>query len=126
MKKNNLLVGFILSVIYKTFRLGLMKENFEQIRNSALTIKSDEVILDLIENKRGVNIIGVLGTYRSFGKLVNPLISDWITLNDLHLTERVKPTKLIFELKITESKHIYKLYKNQGFLNPNLKTNFTK
>jgi hypothetical protein len=99
--------------VNKTFRLGLMKEDFNQIRISTLNIKSVEVILDSIENKRVVNIIEALRTYSQFGKLVNPLIDDWIKSNDLHLTQSRKPTKLIFELKITEKKHIYKLYKNK-------------
>lgn len=93
------------------FRLGLMKDDFEQIKNAVLNIKSIEVILNPNEINELVNIT-LLPTYCNHGKLVNPLINDWIKMNTYHIFEGQNPTKLIFELKITKLKHIYKLYKS--------------
>jgi len=93
------------------YRLGLMTEDLAQLRESSKTIKSIEVVFD---NKLKVVNCQALAVYQNHGKLVNPQISEWITSNKYNDTEKGKPTKLIFELKVTELKHIYKLYTNQG------------
>ncbi|MGV1013128.1 MAG: hypothetical protein ACOYBS_11845 [Flavobacterium sp.] len=93
------------------YRFGLMSEDLDQLKEISKTIKSIEVVLD---NKTKLVTSQALTVYRNYGKLVNPLISEWIISNKYNETERGKPTKLIFVFKATEGKHTYKLYKNKG------------
>ncbi len=93
------------------YRLGLMKEDLEQLSESSKAIKSIELIFD---NNTKVFISQSLTVYRNHGKLVNPKISEWIKFNKYNETERGKPSKLIFVFKATELKHTYALYKTQG------------
>lgn len=110
-RKNVILVVEPLTTPNNDYRLGLMKEDLVQLRETSKNIKSIEVMFD---SKTKVIISKALTVYGNYGKLVNPEISEWITSNKYNETEKGKPTKLIFQFKATELKHIYKLYKNQG------------
>lgn len=109
-RRNVILTVEPLNTPNSDYRLGLMTEDLEQLRESLKTISSVEVVFD----KTKIIISKSLAVYRTHGKLVNPQISEWITSNKYNETERGKPTKLVFVFKATELKHIYKLYKNQG------------
>ena len=95
----------------KNYRLGLMQFDFHDLQPLINQITNVEVKLN--ENNTFINIESALGTYLNYGKLVSPHISDWITNNNLHNTQKGQPAKIIFELKILKLKHIYILYKNQ-------------
>jgi hypothetical protein len=109
-RRNVILTVEPLNTPNNDYRLGLMTEDLEQLRESLKTITSVEVVFD----KTKVVISKSLTVYRNYGKLVNPQISEWITSNKYNETEKRKPTKLIFVFKATELKHTYTLYTNQG------------
>ena len=110
-RRNVILTVEPLNTPNNDYRLGLMKEDLEQLSESSKAIKSIEVIFD-IDTK--IVICQSLTVYRNHGKLVNPMISEWILSNKYNDSERGKPTKLIFVFKVTELKHTYTLYKTQG------------
>lgn len=93
------------------FRLGLMDGDYENIFRQPLQVKTVEVKdkLDLIASISNRAIL----TYRKHGKLVNPSISEWITSNHLHQTQKRNSAKIVFEFKVQGDKHIYTLYTNQ-------------
>jgi len=99
-----------LNTLNNNYRMGLMKEDLPQLSESSKAIKSIEVIFD---NNTKVVIGQSLRVYRNHGKLVNPMISEWVLSNKYNDSERGKPTKLIFVFKATELKHTYTLYKTQ-------------
>ena len=78
------------------YRFGLMKSDFDDLKPYFNQINSVEVKF----HKERIKIESALKTYLKYGKLVNPKISDWIKQNNIHLTEKGHPTKIIFELKI--------------------------
>lgn len=94
------------------YRFGLMKPDFDDLKPYFNYVKSVEVKLF----NDSIKIENALKTYLTYGKLVNPKISDWIKQSDTHLTEKGQPSKLIFELKITKEKHIYMLYKKNKYI----------
>lgn len=110
-RRNVILTVEPLNTPNSDYRLGLMTEDLDQLKEVSKTIKSIEVVFD---SNTKVDISKSLTVYRNYGKLVNSQISEWITSNKYNETERGKPTKLIFVFKATEGKHTYKLYKNQG------------
>jgi hypothetical protein len=110
-RRNVILTVEPLNTPNNDYRLGLMKEDFEQLRESSKRITSIEVAFD---GNTKVEISKSLTVYRNHGKLVNSKISEWILSNRYNETEKGKPTKLVFEFKATELKHTYKLYTNQG------------
>jgi len=110
-RRNVILTVEPLNTPNSDYRLGLMTEDLEHLGQSSKTIKSIEVVFN---STTKVIINKSLTVYRNRGKLVNPIISEWITFNKYNETEKGKPTKLIFVFKATELKHTYTLYINQG------------
>lgn len=93
------------------FRLGLMQIDFNSLRERAANINEVRVVLD--DHEIIINHENALNTYQNFGNLVNPEISKWIVANNLDITPKGKPAKIIFELKILKLTHTYSLYKFQ-------------
>lgn len=93
------------------YRLGLSTADLLFLLENSNLVQEVEIFLGqkvpiLISAK-------AISVYRRWGKIVNPKISEWIVANHLNVNENRAPTKLIFELKIKQHKHFYKLYANQ-------------
>jgi hypothetical protein len=97
----------------KSYRLGLMSFDFLELKTEIQLIESVKVKLGNSVGNITINDKSSLKTYKEFGKLVNPAISNWITTNGLQNTQKGHPCKLIFELKNNKKEHIYTIYNNQ-------------
>jgi hypothetical protein len=100
-RRNVILTVEPLNTPNNDYRLGLMKEDFEQLRESSKRITSIEVAF--AGNK--VEISKSLTVYRNHGKLVNSKISEWILSNRYNELKR-KTNQISFEFKATELKHL--------------------
>lgn len=96
----------------KSYRLNNIEFNIDLQQDDLSKVNDVEVFLQ--KGKKITLTEGTIMTYRKHGSILHSEINKWITSNKYNETERGKPTKLIFELKVTEIKHIYKLYQNQG------------
>ena len=97
----------------KSYRLGLMSFDFLELKKDMQLIESVKVKLGNAVGSITINDQSSLKTYKEFGKLVNPSISNWITTKGLQNTPKGNPCKLIFEIKRNKKEHIYSLYVNQ-------------
>ena len=94
------------------YRFGMSEKDKKALKGKKIRqVKSVSIELEetihLLDNS--------IKTFSNHGNLVNPKIDEWIKSNSMHLKKSSKPVKLIFEQKIYNGHHYYKLYPNQNF-----------